>query len=360
MKWETLEHNGVLFPPPYVAHGVPLLYDGQPVKLSDEAEEVASFYAAMLELKDFTGNPTFNRNFFHDFRATLSGEQQARITNLQRCDFSRMHAHLMAERDRKKAAKKEQPEQARADKAEKERVQEVYGFALVDGYKEKVGNFRVEPPGLFRGRGKHPKTGRLKLRVRPEDIIINIGPGVPIPPAPPGRHWKGIMHNNRVTWLAFWHDNVNDGFKYVWLAASSKFKGASDIAKYTKAQRLQACIGRIRRNYTDELKSKKLAERQRATAIYLIDVLALRVGNEKDKAEVADTVGCCSLRVEHITFDGDFTITLNFLGKGQQHNTRSFPPHQSHRQLPAPLPPLIRSPISPPLSLSLLAPLTLS
>ena len=63
------------------------------------------------------------------------------------------------------------------------------------------------------------------------------------------------------------------------------------------------------------MKSKKLAERQRATAIYLIDVLALRVGNEKDKSEVADTVGCCSLRVEHITFDGDFTITLNFLGK---------------------------------------------
>jgi DNA topoisomerase IB len=30
--------------------------------------------------------------------------------------------------------------------------------------------------------------------------------------------------------------------------------------------------------------------RQRATAIYLIDFLALRVGNEKDASEVADTV----------------------------------------------------------------------
>ena len=68
-------------------------------------------------------------------------------------------------------------------------MQEIYGYALVDGYKEKVGNFRVEPPGLFRGRGKHPKTGRLKLRVQPEDIIINIGVGVPIPPCPPGHKW---------------------------------------------------------------------------------------------------------------------------------------------------------------------------
>ena len=123
------------------------------------------------------------------------------------------------------------------------------------------------------------------------------------------------MHNNRVTWLAFWHDNVNDGFKYVWLAASSKFKGQSDINKYTKAQRLKGCIDRIRGNYYSEMRSKKYVKRQRATAIYLIDVLALRVGNEKDKSEVADTVGCCSLRCEHITFEPDFTITLNFLGK---------------------------------------------
>ena len=123
------------------------------------------------------------------------------------------------------------------------------------------------------------------------------------------------MHNNRVTWLAFWHDNVNDGFKYVWLAASSKFKGQSDINKYTKAQRLKGCIDAIRANYYSEMRSKEYVKRQRATAIYLIDVLALRVGNEKDKSEVADTVGCCSLRCEHLTFEPDFTITLNFLGK---------------------------------------------
>ena len=40
--------------------------------------------------------------------------------------------------------------------------------------------------------------------------------------------------------------------------------------------------------------------RQRAVALYFIDKLALRAGNEKDEDQ-ADTVGCCSLRVEHIT-----------------------------------------------------------
>lgn len=47
--------------------------------------------------------------------------------------------------------------------------------------------------------------------------------------------------------------------------------------------------------------------------------LALRAGNEKDD-ESADTVGCCSLRVEHISLhrriDGqEFVVEFDFLGK---------------------------------------------
>ena len=47
----------------------------------------------------------------------------------------------------------------------------------------------------------------------------------------------------------------------------------------------------------------------------MIDRLALRVGNEKDEDE-ADTVGCCSFRVEHITVKLDQNkVVLDFLGK---------------------------------------------
>ena len=54
---------------------------------------------------------------------------------------------------------------------------------------------------------------------------------------------------------------------------------------------------------------------QLGVATYLIDKLALRVGNEKGEDE-ADTVGCCSLRVEHISFDkGENMVTFDFLGK---------------------------------------------
>lgn len=53
--------------------------------------------------------------------------------------------------------------------------------------------------------------------------------------------------------------------------------------------------------------------------MWVIDVLALRVGGEKGEDE-ADTVGCCSLRLEHLKFadkfdPNNYTIELEFLGK---------------------------------------------
>ena len=59
-------------------------------------------------------------------------------------------------------------------KQQNEAIQNEYGYCMMDGHKEKVGNFKIEPPGLFRGRGDHPKQGKLKQRIRPEDILINI------------------------------------------------------------------------------------------------------------------------------------------------------------------------------------------
>lgn len=49
IKWTKLEHNGVLFPPDYVPHGVKMKYDGKPISLSPEAEEVASFMLLCLK-----------------------------------------------------------------------------------------------------------------------------------------------------------------------------------------------------------------------------------------------------------------------------------------------------------------------
>lgn len=53
----------------------------------------------------------------------------------------------------------------------------LYGYATVDGRRERVGNFRMELPGLFRGRGDHPKAGMVKRRIVPEDVTLNLSPG---------------------------------------------------------------------------------------------------------------------------------------------------------------------------------------
>lgn len=73
-------------------------------------------------------------------------------------------------------------------------------------------------------------------------------------------------------------------------------------------------MDKIRADYSAELKTKQMMERQRATAMYFIDKLALRAGNEKGEDE-ADTVGCCSLRCEHVTLSPPNKIVFDFLGK---------------------------------------------
>ena len=88
VKWKTLEHNGVLFPPQYqpLPKGVKMHYEGacfrdsedafssfypgKSVDLPPESEEVAGFYAAMLNT-DHAENATFKKNFFDDFKLVL-------------------------------------------------------------------------------------------------------------------------------------------------------------------------------------------------------------------------------------------------------------------------------------------------
>lgn len=176
--------------------------------------------------------------------------------------------------------------------------------------------------GAFRGRGEHPKMGKLKQRVLPEQVSLNVSECAPVPRCGvPGHAWGDIKHDPRGQWLATWKENINNQSKYMQLAAQSSFKGKSDRSKYNKAALLCKNIEKIRKSYKKDLKSKDSETKQLATAVWVIDRLALRVGGEKDTDEEADTVGCCSLRVEHIEFDpnqegGDNReIKLEFLGK---------------------------------------------
>ena len=320
-KWATLEHAGVVFPPPYelLPKNVKMRYGGTPVFLAPEAEEVAGFFGAMLNSTHNVENPVFQKNFFADFQKMLKETGGAKdrdgnkvnITEFSKCDFQPIFDYYEAQRTEKKALPAAEKKKI---KAEKDAAEAPYQYCMWDGRKQKVGNFRVEPPGLFRGRGEHPKTGKVKARVLPEQIIINIGKEATVPSPPEGHRWKEIRHDNEGTWLAMWQENINGAYKYVMLAANSDVKGQSDYKKFEKARELKKHIDRIRQDYTAELKHEVMANRQRATAVYLIDKFALRAGNEKGDDE-ADTVGCCSLKFEHVTLKPPNIVIFDFLGK---------------------------------------------
>ncbi|KAH9994163.1 hypothetical protein F4779DRAFT_219344 [Xylariaceae sp. FL0662B] len=322
VKWTTLEHNGVLFPPPYepLPKNVRLIYDGTPVNLHVEAEEVAGFFGSMLNSTHNVENPIFQKNFFTDFKEVLGRTggatdrhgNKVNIKEFAKLDFKPIFEYYHSKNEARKARP---AAEKKAEKAEKDKLEAPYMYCKWDGRKEKVGNFRVEPPGLFRGRGEHPKTGKVKQRVMPEQITINIGKKAKAPAPPDGHKWKAIQHDNKATWLAMWQENINGQYKYVMLAANSAVKGRSDWEKFEKARELKKHIAKIRRDYTRDLKAEAMADRQRATAVYLIDKFALRAGNEKDTENEAETVGCCSLKFEHITLREPNTVIFDFLGK---------------------------------------------
>ncbi|XP_020631327.1 DNA topoisomerase 1-like isoform X2 [Orbicella faveolata] len=317
VKWLHMEHKGPYFPPAYepLPASVKFYYDGDHMQLSVQAEEVASYYARMLD-HDYTSKEIFNKNFFEDWRKEMTSEERKVIKDLKKCDFKEMHAHFVKKAEERKNWTKEQKLEL---KKENEEILNEYGYCLMDGHKQRVGNFKIEPPGLFRGRGDHPKQGKFKKRTMPEDVIINIGEGAKVPEAPEGHKWQKVIHDNKVSWLACWVENIQGSYKYVMLNPTSRLKGEKDWQKYETARKLKDCVKRIREDYERDWKSKEMRLRQRGVALYFIDKLALRAGHEKDE-ETADTVGCCSLRVEHIKLheeweDKENVVEFDFLGK---------------------------------------------
>lgn len=320
-KWDSLEHNGVMFPDDYKPHGINLIYNGRNIKLNDLAEEYATYYAKYLDT-DYINNSRFKRNFWKEWRKII--DKNLNIVEFDKCDFRLIKEYLDKEKEKKNLMTKEEKLQV---KENNDKLAEKYKYCMIDGKKQQVGNYRIEPPGLFLGRGCHPKLGMLKKRILPDDITINISKGSDIPKInlEGDYKWGEIIHDNTVNWLATWRDNITGKNKYVFPGDQSDFKAKSDIAKFDLAKKLKKKAGEIRSENNKNLESNDVVKKQLATALYFIDKLALRVGNEKGEDQ-ADTVGVSSLRVEHLTLldDINFKIKLDFLGKDSIRYTNKF------------------------------------
>ena len=103
-RWTKLHHSGVLFPPEYEVHGMRMLYEGKPVDLTPEQEEVATMFAVMKET-DYAKKDQFLGNFWDAFKPIL-GKGHI-IKDLKKCDFSPIYEWHMAERDKRKGLPRE-------------------------------------------------------------------------------------------------------------------------------------------------------------------------------------------------------------------------------------------------------------
>jgi DNA topoisomerase-1 len=370
LKWQTLRHNGVAFPPRYDFRGLVVRIKNERVKLLPDQEEMLMAWAKKKDTP-YVLDPVFQKNFLDDLKTKLD----ARFADISLADIDFTQLHTLADREKTaNLSDAEKKKRSAERKAERDALKAKFGFATIDGIETEVGAYLVEPPGILMGRGAHPLRGKWKDRVQPNDVTLNLDEDAPVPEG----DWKEIVHDHDSMWIATWYDKLSDKRKYVWLADSSHLRQERDKEKYLKAAKLESSVDKVRAEiakrmaYADtraraeiekdrnelipkrraleeklegaaavgdtetrkkiedqlaalqkksesvekraaRLHADEMKTRQLAAVCYLIDRLAMRVGDEKDEDE-ADTVGASTLRVEHVHITADH-ITFDFLGK---------------------------------------------
>jgi DNA topoisomerase-1 len=305
---KQLIHSGVLIPKRYEPKGFHVNINGQQVALTPLQEEMAVAWVKKLGT-DYVKDPVFIKNFFQDFSQEMG--MNDRPLSPEQVDFSDIISFVEREKQIKaRMSKEEKKKLAQERKALREANKEKYGYAIIDGVKTEVGNYTVEPPSIFMGRGEHPMRGKWKPYIGESDIILNLSPDAPCPPG----NWRQIIWLPECMWIAKWDDKLVGKEKYIWLSDSSNAKQKKEIEKFDKAKQLAQEINKLKEYIRENVQSPDPRKRKVATVTYLIDELKLRVGDEKDPDE-ADTVGATTLRPVHVTINSDTKVLFDFLGK---------------------------------------------
>ena len=307
MKWKTLQHNGILFPPAYEIQGIKMKIKGDSINLDLNQEEMVYQWAKKKDTP-YVQDKVFQKNFTADFVKIL--DSKFKKISYEDIDFSNAYKIVDKEKDLKEMMTKEEKKSLAAKRKElREKLKVKFGIAIIDGKEVEVGNYMAEPPGIFIGRGEHPLRGKWKPRVSTKDVTLNLGKEAKVPEG----EWGKIIHDKDSMWLASWMDFLTQKRKYVWLADTAGLKQDRDKEKYEKAVKLGNEIDKIKDRIVKDMKSNDSKISRISTACYLIYRTAMRVGDEKDPDE-ADTVGATTLRKEHIKITSN-TIEFDFLGK---------------------------------------------
>jgi DNA topoisomerase-1 len=181
----------------------------------------------------------------------------------------------------------------------------LHKYALIDGQKVELANYTMEPTHIFMGKGNHPLRGTVKFEKSLKDVVINVSKNACLD----HNKYKSVIHNNNVSWLAYYVDSMGCK-KYLY----KKICKENEIEKFEFARLLKKKLCHIRKINENNLHSDSLKKQQLACCLWLIDRLSLRIGNEKDSNNQADTYGVCTLLVSHLKIKEN-KIILDFLGK---------------------------------------------
>src|SRR5690606_15311421 len=126
------------------------------------------------------------------------------IKDIKLVDFTPIQQYIVKQSANKKLAKKAMTkEEKKEEKKQKEAIKDLYGYAIVDDIKIPLGNYTIQPPGLYIGHGNTPLRGKIKKRTSPSDITLNVSKDS-VPRCYDGGKpctWGNIVEDKEVTWI---------------------------------------------------------------------------------------------------------------------------------------------------------------
>lgn len=298
---KTFVHKGVSFPPAFDASGAEVKCMSASsttcITLPPDAEEVALAWSKFQRRPNIPSGVMANarKNFWHDFLLMLPTDVCASIRD-KHCDFSNIEVAHQQKRCPQKPAK----------------LATTTATANVDGVEVNIQGATVPPAGIFVGRGSYNMfTGRVRRRIVPEDITLNISKGAPIPPVPiPGRKWGDITHDKDADWLAKWRCPVTGKMKYVRLAPEARMLRTEQ--KFDVVERLLPQLDNIIEKNDKNLRSRDKRARQLATCVSMMLRLGIRLGNASSK----NVFGLSTLQVQHVKYHARHqALDIEFIGK---------------------------------------------
>ena len=179
-------------------------------------------------------------------------------------------------------------------------------------FRDTSGSLDVHP-SIFVGRdAHHPKRGMCRWGVQTDQVVLNMTLSESNIESAKHRGFVKFVNNKYVRWYASWKDPVTLETRYLTINSTDS------IEKFEKARLLKRRLKRLHDKLLTDIASHDDTLRQKALAVYFIEHLCIRVGNEKDLSHEADTVGCCTLKAHtniYVKNDSKRMVCLTFVGK---------------------------------------------